>query len=115
MALSLGRVTDDHLECPYHGWRYNQSGICALVPSLGELAKLPKIRVRSFPVIEQDGYIWIFPGEPSLPGGPFHFPCFGEKDWTSFKMKTRFAASVEACLENFLDCPHTVFVHKGYC
>ena len=29
-------------------------------------------------------------------------------------MKTRFPASVESCLENFLDCPHTVFVHKGW-
>jgi phenylpropionate dioxygenase-like ring-hydroxylating dioxygenase large terminal subunit len=29
-------------------------------------------------------------------------------------MKTRFQGSVESCLENFLDCPHTVFVHKGW-
>jgi phenylpropionate dioxygenase-like ring-hydroxylating dioxygenase large terminal subunit len=29
-------------------------------------------------------------------------------------MKTRFDATVDACLENFLDCPHTVFVHKGW-
>src|SRR5258708_20887885 len=29
-------------------------------------------------------------------------------------MKTRFAANVDSCLENFLDCPHTVFVHKGW-
>ena len=27
-------------------------------------------------------------------------------------MKTRFQSSVEACLENFLDCPHTVHVHQ---
>jgi phenylpropionate dioxygenase-like ring-hydroxylating dioxygenase large terminal subunit len=29
-------------------------------------------------------------------------------------MTTRFPASALACLENFLDCPHTVFVHKGW-
>jgi len=29
-------------------------------------------------------------------------------------MRTRFQASVEACLENFLDCPHTVYVHGGW-
>src|SRR5258708_20105486 len=29
-------------------------------------------------------------------------------------MKTRFEASVEACLENFLDCRHTVFVQAGW-
>ena len=29
-------------------------------------------------------------------------------------MKTRFAGSVENCLESFLDCPHTVYVHSGW-
>ncbi|MGZ5225736.1 MAG: hypothetical protein ACXWCS_16365, partial [Burkholderiales bacterium] len=31
---------------------------------------------------------------------------------TRFVMKTRFKATVEACLENFLDCPHATFVHR---
>jgi len=29
-------------------------------------------------------------------------------------MRTRFHTDVEACLENFLDCPHTAYVHKGW-
>src|SRR6266478_8223779 len=29
-------------------------------------------------------------------------------------MRNRFHASVESCLENFLDCPHTVYVHQGW-
>jgi phenylpropionate dioxygenase-like ring-hydroxylating dioxygenase large terminal subunit len=29
-------------------------------------------------------------------------------------MKTRFGSNVEACLENFLDCPHTAHVHRGW-
>ena len=29
-------------------------------------------------------------------------------------MHTRFEASLEACLENFLDCPHTATVHRGW-
>jgi len=29
-------------------------------------------------------------------------------------MKTRFQAGALACLENFLDCPHTVYVHRGW-
>jgi phenylpropionate dioxygenase-like ring-hydroxylating dioxygenase large terminal subunit len=29
-------------------------------------------------------------------------------------MRTRFQTDVEACLENFLDCPHTAYVHKGW-
>lgn len=29
-------------------------------------------------------------------------------------MKTSFQAGALACLENFLDCPHTVYVHRGW-
>jgi len=29
-------------------------------------------------------------------------------------MQTRFDAPVEACLENFLDCPHATFVHRRW-
>jgi phenylpropionate dioxygenase-like ring-hydroxylating dioxygenase large terminal subunit len=29
-------------------------------------------------------------------------------------MQTRFQAGALACLENFLDCPHTVYVHEGW-
>src|SRR2546426_2341001 len=114
MALSQGRVVDGCLECPYHGWRYDASGLCVHVPSLGDNAKLPKITVRSFPAVAQDGYVWVFLGETPASTRPFCFPHCGERGWTTFRMKTRFAASVEACLENFLDCPHTVFVHKGW-
>jgi phenylpropionate dioxygenase-like ring-hydroxylating dioxygenase large terminal subunit len=114
MALSLGRVVQDCVECPYHGWRYDRTGKCLAVPSMGDNPKLPGATVKSFPVLEQDGYIWIFPGDQFNNDKPFHFPHYGETGWTSFKMKTRFLSTVEACLENFLDCPHTVFVHKGW-
>jgi phenylpropionate dioxygenase-like ring-hydroxylating dioxygenase large terminal subunit len=29
-------------------------------------------------------------------------------------MRTRFRSDVESCLENFLDCPHTATVHRGW-
>lgn len=114
MALSLGRVVNQCVECPYHGWQYDRAGRCAVVPSLGDNGKLPNVSVKSFPVVEQDGYLWLFTGAETPAGRPFDFPHYDEPGWTSFKMKTRFPASVEACLENFLDCPHTVFVHKGW-
>jgi phenylpropionate dioxygenase-like ring-hydroxylating dioxygenase large terminal subunit len=114
IELSGGCVRDGVIECPYHGWCYNGNGSLVRVPSLGENAKLPPHRVRSFPVIEQDDYIWVFLGESAPKTEPLRFPYFGERRWTSFRMKTRFQATVDACLENFLDCPHTVFVHKGW-
>jgi phenylpropionate dioxygenase-like ring-hydroxylating dioxygenase large terminal subunit len=115
MALSLGKVVDGCLECPYHGWRYDAAGHCDSVPSIGPGAPVPSsIRVPFFRCLEQDGYVWVYCGEKEPAGAPFSFPHVGDSAWTTFRMKTRFPASVGSCLENFLDCPHTVFVHKGW-
>src|SRR5687768_1824858 len=113
-ALSTGRIVADCVECPYHGWRYQRDGQCTHIPSLGNTAKLPTIAVKSFSCVEQQGYVWVYPGETPTNSCPFSFPHFAEPGWTTFRMKTTFQGSVEACLENFLDCPHTVFVHKGW-
>jgi len=114
MELSRGRVKDGCVECCYHGWCYNASGNLTSVPSLGADSKIPSHGVRSFPAVEQDGYIWVFPGDSTPTNSPYRFVHLNEPGWTSFRMKTRFAATVDSCLENFLDCPHTVFVHKGW-
>ena len=113
MALSAGRVVAGCIECPYHGWLYDGEGRCARIPALGENSPaLP--RLRSFPATESDGYVWVFVGDRPPTAPPFRFPHLGETGWTSFRMRTRFAAAAAACLENFLDCPHTVFVHRGW-
>lgn len=114
MALSHGTVVDGHIECPYHGWRYEGGGTCVHVPSLGASARLPRLCVRAFATRESDGYVWVQPGADAPANEPYRFPHCGEKGWTTFRMKTRFAGTVENCLENFLDCPHTVYVHSGW-
>jgi len=114
MALSRGRASSGCITCPYHGWQFNGAGRCVQIPSLGHDAPLPNHGVRAYPVREREGFIWVYTGESLPDSDPFEFPHRGEPGWTSFQMRTRFHASVEACLENFLDCPHTVYVHQGW-
>lgn len=114
MPLSLGKVSSGCVTCPYHGWTFDGAGRCIQIPSLGSCERLPNHGVRAYPVREQNGYVWVYPGESIPESAPFQFPHCGELGWTSFRMRTRFRASVEACLENFLDCPHTVYVHGGW-
>lgn len=114
MPLSLGKVWSGCVTCPYHGWTFDGAGRCVQIPSLGSRERLPNHGVRACPIREHDGYVWVYPGESIPEAAPFQFPHFGEHGWTSFRMRTRFRASVEACLENFLDCPHTVYVHGGW-
>ncbi len=114
MALSCGRVRGDHIECPYHGWQYDGEGRLKHVPALceGETPPQPKT-MRSYPVVEQCEQIWVWIGEETPSDGPFHFPEYGQPGWATFFMQTRFEAPLDACLENFLDVPHTIFVHPG--
>lgn len=113
--LSAGTVQKGCVTCPYHGWRYNGVGECTVVPSLAQGRSIPvAAKVASFRCIEQDGYVWVCPGSGIPPERPREFPHCQEKGWTTFRMKTRFHSSVEACLENFLDCPHTATVHSGW-
>ena len=63
VPLSAGRVMPENtVECPYHGWRFRADGVCSLIPSTveGQPLEANKIRVRSYPVREQDGLIWIY-------------------------------------------------------
>jgi len=115
MALSSGQVRDGCVQCPYHGWRYGKDGQCAEIPSLGPGASIPQsTRVRAYPTSESDGFIWVYMGSQLPKTSPPRFPYYQEPRWTSFSMKTRFPANALACLENFLDCPHTTYVHQGW-
>lgn len=62
VKLSHGCVKGDRIECSYHGWQFKSSGECADVPYLAANQKLPNCKIRSYPVKEQDGFIWLFPG-----------------------------------------------------
>ena len=68
VPLSAGRVMPENtVECPYHGWRFRADGVCSLIPSTvdgQENIDPSKIRVRSYPVREQDGLIWIYMPSP---------------------------------------------------
>lgn len=109
--LSRGRVCGEHLQCPYHGWVYDTGGKLAEIPALRELGDAAAVRVPHYSAVESQGFIWVAPGEKPQASPPV-FPHYEERGWTSFVMRTRFHGSVEACLENFLDCPHATFVHR---
>lgn len=123
--LSEGDVVDDCLGCPYHGWTYDRTGALVAVPSLAPGEAPPALTLASYPVREEGGLVWVWPGErdpADLPDRrPFPMPRApgpGGPDaaagWGSYYMTTRFANGVTNLVENFMDVPHTVFVHRGW-
>src|ERR1700730_9804852 len=58
VRLSLGKMTDGHLACGYHGWRYDGTGRCVHIPSLLAGRRVPEtFRVPVFHSIERDSYL----------------------------------------------------------
>ncbi|MDX5298480.1 MAG: aromatic ring-hydroxylating dioxygenase subunit alpha [Gammaproteobacteria bacterium] len=114
--LSPGTVKDDCIRCPYHGWTFDAQGSCVNVPSEGPDGKpYPNRKVEAFPVREQHGLVWVWMGGDVAPDkDPFPMPHYGEKGWNTYYMKTHFNNGVTQLVENFMDVPHTVFVHKGW-
>jgi len=114
--LSEGEVEGGCLKCPYHGWTYDSRGSCVRIPSEGQDCALPKDRLRRYPVREQDGLVWVWMGaDPErIDKDPFPMPHWDEPGWGAYYMITEFENDVTNCAENFMDVPHTVFVHKGW-
>jgi phenylpropionate dioxygenase-like ring-hydroxylating dioxygenase large terminal subunit len=58
----MGKLVGDHLQCHYHGLRYDCTGQCVKVP--GQSTIPPSARVRSYPVVERYRWLWVFMGDP---------------------------------------------------
>lgn len=115
--LSKGALFGGCIGCPYHGWTYDGTGRVVIVPSEGHTpAPREGLAVQRFPTIEQDGVVWVYMGTAERAGEkqPFRFPRVGEAGWGSYFMLTRFDGDVTDLVENFMDVPHTEFVHAGW-
>ena len=115
-ALSAGRLIDDCLVCPYHGWRYDADGRVVQIPSAdgAELPAKPHAYAqRAFPAREAYGLVWVYVGEQDPDERPiFAMPFWQEHNWINYYMVSRFDGTVSALAQNFMDVPHTVHVHE---
>ena len=65
--ISLGKLVDGKVQCPYHGWEYTTGGECVKMPSIKKL--LPDVFVDAAPVVERDGLIRVWTGKWSDDAG----------------------------------------------
>lgn len=114
-ALSAGRLQDDCVTCPYHGWRYDADGRVVHIPSVDGVhpaSAAQRPRQRCFVTRERDGLIWVYLGDDATAAGePFRMPYVGDPAWVTYYMLNTFAGDVSALAQNFMDVPHTVYVH----
>jgi phenylpropionate dioxygenase-like ring-hydroxylating dioxygenase large terminal subunit len=114
VPLSLGRVAaGGRLECRYHGWQFETSGRCALIPGLSAASEARERRAPACAVRERDGLVWVWPELDDTPiGEPFELGALGH-GYTRVLRSVEAPATLQATLENALDVPHTAFLHRG--
>lgn len=111
--LSLGRLADGGIVCPYHGWAFGSDGVCTKVAGCrtgfdgGRLGAVP-VAVR-----EEHGAIFVrIEGDEPFPDllRPFGDPTFDHFWWDQGDWRS----TVFDAVENVMDPFHTTELHHGH-
>jgi len=109
--LSLGRREGEGLRCLYHGMLFNAEGQAVEIP--GQDVIPSQARVRTYPVAERHGWIWVWMGDtdeadesliPSFVGLDHPDYCLGHG-------QLDYAAEARLISDNLLDFSHISYVH----
>jgi phenylpropionate dioxygenase-like ring-hydroxylating dioxygenase large terminal subunit len=111
--LSPGKVKAGCIECPYHGWHYDASGACVLVPSARVGAPIPpKARVPAVHATERYGLLWLCLDEP-VAGVP-EISQAADPAYRRINSDVNvWHTATTRMVDNFLDITHFPYVHVG--
>ncbi|GAB3684067.1 Rieske 2Fe-2S domain-containing protein [Salinisphaera aquimarina] len=116
--LSESDLLDDGtVRCAYHGLCYDTSGQCVAIPAAPDKPIPPNARLRVAPVREQDGVVWLWPGdvEVSETIDPPRTPEIAGDDVVSVGSPDplHVPANYILLIENLLDITHFFPLHDG--
>ncbi len=120
IPFSYGRVVDDQVECPYHGWKFNCEGTCTEIPSLlpDQGVEPAKIKVKTYPVLERAGLVWIYLDRSPRSMDPAQVPAPWFKDLVlhgkpQIAISMLFECHIDHAVIGLMDPAHGPFVHKS--
>ncbi len=106
---------DGTLACPFHGWRFNGSGECTLVPSRRDHAVqvvAPRARTDAYATAEKYGLIWVCLGdEPESASPLFDMPEWGRDEFRFTTNAEIWEADYHTAKFTNLDYVHLPVVH----
>ena len=119
VKLSDGKMNKGTLECFYHGWTFDStSGAVTKVPALPSDCQLPKQCVKTFPCIEKNDIIWVYPGNPANadPKKIHSKPIQADYKQKGFWRKETvidLPCDHSYFVENLMDIAHVPWAHDG--
>lgn len=120
--LSEGRLVQlqegTAIECPYHGWTFNCSGSCVIIPQLSPGQKPPSSATRrKYPTATFRGLIFVWFGDPALANDEeLPIPSFVREYEPSEVVMTRMLMryvpyDFVTLVENLIDPAHVQWAH----
>lgn len=111
----MGRMRDGCIECPYHGWLFDDKGVVTEVPAGdGDSDVVDNVRSRAYSALECGPFVWFMPGGSTstflAPVAPEMF----RPNWIGVEGETVFDADLRSTLENSIDVGHVNFVHSEF-
>jgi phenylpropionate dioxygenase-like ring-hydroxylating dioxygenase large terminal subunit len=127
--LREGRIDPEtqSLQCSYHGWTFNSSGHCTMIPQLANTAATeqilqnPACHIRSYPCMVEKNILWAWLWSPSGAEGsdaalietnlPEYFLRNIMPNTTTYTRLLPY--SYDILVENILDISHVPFAHHS--
>ncbi len=118
VPLSAGHFDGKEVECAFHGWRFDTSGVCTAVPSLcsDQKMNLCGIKTRSYQCREVMGSVWVYIGDseqaelPEVPHAPGLDGFKLGQTTTTLLLPTHIDYAVAA----LIDTAHVPYVHTSW-
>jgi phthalate 4,5-dioxygenase len=113
VSLWFGRNEEGGIRCPYHGWKYDISGQCVDIPSERGTPFCERVKLKSYPLVERGGVIWVYMGPPELQ------PPLPEYEFATVALSQSYTSKrLQQCnwlqaLEGGIDSSHVSFLHSG--
>lgn len=112
--LSMGVVVQDQIQCPYHGLRFGADGACAYNPHYAALPKAAS--VRSYPLVERYGVVWIWMGDEPADESrlPADFAFFDDPKFRAVRGYLKVEGNYQLIIDNLLDLTHAPYLHPAF-
>ncbi len=110
--LSYGKIVDDCVQCPYHGFLFDGKGNAKLIPSMGKSSKISdKYKAKNFIVRDFKGFVFMWHGEYYNNEEIKWFEDLDDSYYFSTFI-SQWKVNYTRAIENQLDVSHLPFVHR---
>ena len=113
VPLSMGTISGDRIQCTYHGFVYDRTGACVRIP--GQSSIPAEARVKSYPVVDRHGCIFVWMGSPEKADEALipNFETLQKPGYGVTKKHVRLETHYQLIIDNLLDLSHLAYLHAS--